>query len=79
MLSLKQNYARLLDIAYSLKYAVVVLAIGILVITAAIFTRVGSEFAPQLSEGDFALQLMRAPSTGIEESLKFRNKLKSNY
>jgi cobalt-zinc-cadmium resistance protein CzcA len=61
MLSLKQNYARLLDIAYSLKYAVVVLAIGILVITAAIFTRVGSEFAPQLSEGDFALQLMRAP------------------
>jgi len=33
---------------------------------------VGSEFAPQLSEGDFALQLMRAPSTGIEESLKIQ-------
>ena len=32
----------------------------------------GSEFAPQLSEGDFALQLMRAPSTGIEESLKIQ-------
>ncbi|MBO3639056.1 efflux RND transporter permease subunit [Acinetobacter soli] len=75
MLSLKQNYARLLDIAYSLKYAVVVLAIGILVITAAIFTRVGSEFAPQLSEGDFALQLMRAPSTGIEESLKIQEQV----
>ncbi|MDQ1208922.1 cobalt-zinc-cadmium resistance protein CzcA [Acinetobacter baylyi] len=75
MLALKQNYACLLDIAYSLKYAVAVLALGILVITAAIFTRVGSEFAPQLSEGDFALQLMRAPSTGIEESLKIQEQV----
>lgn len=75
MLALKQNYARLLDIAYSLKYAVAALALGILVITAAIFTRVGSEFAPQLSEGDFALQLMRAPSTGIEESLKIQEQV----
>lgn len=75
MLALKQNYARLLDIAYSLKYAVAALALGVLVITAAIFTRVGSEFAPQLSEGDFALQLMRAPSTGIEESLKIQEQV----
>ncbi|WP_343682012.1 CusA/CzcA family heavy metal efflux RND transporter [Acinetobacter baylyi] len=75
MLALKQNYARLLDIAYSLKYAVAALALGILVMTAAIFTRVGSEFAPQLSEGDFALQLMRAPSTGIEESLKIQEQV----
>lgn len=75
MLALKQNYACLLDIAYSLKYAVAALALGILVITAAIFTRVGSEFAPQLSEGDFALQLMRAPSTGIEESLKIQEQV----
>lgn len=75
MLALKRNYARLLDIAYSLKYAVAALALGILVMTAAIFTRVGSEFAPQLSEGDFALQLMRAPSTGIEESLKIQEQV----
>ncbi|WP_171304378.1 efflux RND transporter permease subunit, partial [Acinetobacter soli] len=46
-----------------------------LLITAAISTRVGSEFAPQLSEGDFALQLMRAPSTGIEESLKIQTQV----
>lgn len=43
-----------------------------MILTSAIATRVGSEFAPQLSEGDFALQLMRAPSTGIEESLKIQ-------
>ncbi|WP_130803684.1 efflux RND transporter permease subunit [Acinetobacter ihumii] len=72
MVVLKQKYAQLLNLAYDFKYVVVAIAVAILVITAAIFTRVGSEFAPQLSEGDFALQLMRAPSTGIEESLRIQ-------
>lgn len=72
MLALKRAYAALLDWAYAWRRVVFTGVVGILLITAAISTRVGSEFAPQLSEGDFALQLMRAPSTGIEESLKIQ-------
>ncbi|MBJ8433600.1 efflux RND transporter permease subunit [Acinetobacter pittii] len=72
MMSLKKGYANLLDKAYAFRYVVVTAAVSILILTSAIATRVGSEFAPQLSEGDFALQLMRAPSTGIEESLKIQ-------
>lgn len=72
MIALKKGYADLLDKAYAFRYVVVTAAISILILTSAIATRVGSEFAPQLSEGDFALQLMRAPSTGIEESLKIQ-------
>ncbi|NUF51260.1 CusA/CzcA family heavy metal efflux RND transporter [Acinetobacter seifertii] len=72
MMTLKKGYAGLLDKAYAFRYAVVTAAVSILILTSAIATRVGSEFAPQLSEGDFALQLMRAPSTGIEESLKIQ-------
>ncbi len=72
MMTLKKGYAGLLDKAYAFRYVVVTAAISILILTSAIATRVGSEFAPQLSEGDFALQLMRAPSTGIEESLKIQ-------
>jgi len=72
MLALKRAYAALLDWAYAWRRVVLTGVVGILLITAAISTRVGSEFAPQLSEGDFALQLMRAPSTGIEESLKIQ-------
>ncbi len=34
--------------------------------------RLGSEFAPQLSEGDFAVQQLRSPSTGLEESLRIQ-------
>ncbi|MFA3130001.1 CusA/CzcA family heavy metal efflux RND transporter [Acinetobacter pittii] len=72
MMLLKKGYADLLDKAYAFRYVVVTAAVSILILTSAIATRVGSEFAPQLSEGDFALQLMRAPSTGIEESLKIQ-------
>ncbi|MDO7219254.1 efflux RND transporter permease subunit [Acinetobacter nosocomialis] len=72
IMTLKKGYAGLLDKAYAFRYVVVTAAVSILILTSAIATRVGSEFAPQLSEGDFALQLMRAPSTGIEESLKIQ-------
>ncbi|EXE60361.1 cobalt-zinc-cadmium resistance protein CzcA [Acinetobacter sp. 1542444] len=72
MMTLKKGYAGLLDKAYAFRYVVVTAAVSILILTSAIATKVGSEFAPQLSEGDFALQLMRAPSTGIEESLKIQ-------
>ncbi|MEQ1065348.1 CusA/CzcA family heavy metal efflux RND transporter [Acinetobacter sp. XH1741] len=72
MMTLKKTYAGLLDKAYAFRYVVVTAAVSILILTSAIATRVGSEFAPQLSEGDFALQLMRAPSTGIEESLRIQ-------
>ncbi|EPP8818658.1 efflux RND transporter permease subunit [Acinetobacter baumannii] len=72
MMTLKKGYAGLLDKAYAFRYVVVTAAVSILILTSAIATRVGSEFAPQLSEGNFALQLMRAPSTGIEESLKIQ-------
>ncbi len=72
MMTLKKGYAGLLDKAYAFRYVVVTAAVSILILTGAIATRVGSEFAPQLSEGDFALQLMRAPSTGIEESLRIQ-------
>ena len=75
MTSLKNGYAKLLDQAYAFKYVVVTAAISILLLTAIMSTRVGTEFSPTLSEGDFALQLLRAPSTGIEESLRIQEGL----
>lgn len=72
MQKLKTGYARVLDWAYASKYLVVSIALGILILTGLLSTRIGSEFSPTLSEGDFAIQLMRAPSTGIEESLRIQ-------
>ena len=72
MLWLKRRYEGLLDWAYQMKYLVLSIALGILFLTAVLMTRMGSEFAPQLSEGDFAVQQMRSPSTGLEQSLRMQ-------
>ncbi|WP_111893789.1 efflux RND transporter permease subunit [Acinetobacter sp. MB5] len=72
MLNLQQGYAHILDRAYQYRIVVLTAALSLLVLTGVLATRVGSEFAPTLSEGDFAVQLMRAPSTGIEQSLKMQ-------
>ena len=72
MQGLKRKYQQILDWAYQLKMVVVALAVSILVLTGVLTTQIGSEFAPQLSEGDFALQQMRSPSTGLEQSLRMQ-------
>lgn len=72
MLWLKRKYEDVLNIAYSFKAVVLTIAGGILFLTAVLATQIGSEFAPQLSEGDFAVQQMRSPSTGLEQSLRMQ-------
>ena len=69
---LKTAYEKILNLAYQFKTVVLTFAICILVITGLLATRLGSEFAPQLSEGDFAIQQLRSPSTGLEESLRIQ-------
>lgn len=72
MLWLKAKYQQTLDISYQYKAVVLTFALCVLVITGFISTKLGSEFAPQLSEGDFAIQQLRSPSTGLEESLRIQ-------
>lgn len=38
-------------------------------------SRMGSEFVPSLSEGDFALQALRVPGTGLGQSLDMQQRL----
>lgn len=72
MLWLKNRYQQVLDCAYQYKAVVLTFALCLLVLTGLLATRIGSEFAPQLSEGDFAVQQLRSPSTGLEESLRIQ-------
>lgn len=69
---LKHKYQDLLDVAYQFKYLVLTCAFSILLISLLIALRVGSEFAPQLSEGDFAVQQMRSPSSSLSQSLQMQ-------
>ncbi|WP_180027749.1 efflux RND transporter permease subunit [Acinetobacter sp. YH16032] len=72
MLWLKKKYLKALDMTYLYRMVMLTLAVSILVLTGLLATRLGSEFAPQLSEGDFAIQQMRSPSTSLEESLRMQ-------
>lgn len=72
MLWLKQKYESILNFSYQFKYFVLTFAGCILVLTGVIATQVGSEFSPKLSEGDFAIQQMRSPSTSLEQSLRMQ-------
>nr|WP_320077517.1 CusA/CzcA family heavy metal efflux RND transporter [Acinetobacter sp. Marseille-Q1620] len=72
MIWLKQKYAKILDVAYQFRVFVITLVACILFLVVALSSKIGSEFAPQLSEGDFAIQQMRSPSTGLEQSLRMQ-------
>ncbi|WP_312080401.1 efflux RND transporter permease subunit [Acinetobacter schindleri] len=72
MIWLKTRYQQILDMAYQYKAVVLTFSVCLLVITGLLSTKIGSEFAPQLSEGDFAVQQLRSPSTGLEESLRIQ-------
>ncbi|ONG37149.1 cation transporter [Alkanindiges hydrocarboniclasticus] len=77
MLTLKRWYLSALNSAYAFKQVMVVAALAILLLTGLMATKLGSEFAPTLSEGDFALQSMRSPSTSLEESLRMQERMEA--
>jgi len=50
-------------------------AVVLLVGCGALATRLGSEFVPNLDEGDFALQAMRVPGTSLTQSVRMQSQL----
>ncbi len=65
----KQAYLHVLDAAYAYRTVLVTLAIAMLILTGLLASKMGSEFAPTLSEGDFALEIKRAPGADVEQSV----------
>ncbi|WAC75893.1 CusA/CzcA family heavy metal efflux RND transporter [Roseateles sp. SL47] len=53
-------------------------AVVAVLVTAAIATRLGSEFVPNLNEGDLAVQALRVPGTSLSESVAMQRRLESH-
>jgi cobalt-zinc-cadmium resistance protein CzcA len=70
--SSKKVYKPLLQLA--LKFRVLVLGFASVLVVLSIWlaTTLGSEFVPQLNEGDIALHAMRIPGTGLEQSVEMQ-------
>ncbi len=71
----KNAYLKLLNVAYAYRYFTLTSALLILLLAGLLASRVGSEFAPTLSEGDFALQMLRAPDTDLNQSVQMQQQL----
>ncbi|MDU2611077.1 MAG: efflux RND transporter permease subunit, partial [Pseudomonas aeruginosa] len=50
-------------------------ALGAILLTGLVASRMGSEFIPSLSEGDFAMQGLRVPGTSLTQSVEMQQTL----
>ena len=70
--SAKQMYKPLLLLAFKFRWFVIGGATGLVIICTWLATTLGSEFIPQLNEGDIALHAMRIPGTGLEQAVEMQ-------
>ncbi|QXH98556.1 CusA/CzcA family heavy metal efflux RND transporter [Pseudomonas monsensis] len=52
-------------------------AMAVIVLSGVLTSRMGSEFVPSLSEGDFALQALRVPGTSLTQSVDMQQRLET--
>ena len=68
----KSAYQPLLKLALRFRYVVVGFASVLVVFCLWLASTLGSEFIPQLNEGDIALHAMRIPGTGLEQAVEMQ-------
>ena len=73
----KSAYRPIINLALKLRWIVLVGSVVLVVGSLWLATRLGSEFVPQLDEGDIALHAMRIPGTGIEQAVAMQKTLES--
>ncbi|MDN3640680.1 CusA/CzcA family heavy metal efflux RND transporter [Simiduia curdlanivorans] len=73
----KSLYRPVLEAAFRLRWLVLGSASALMLLCAWLLTTLGSEFIPQLGEGDIALHALRIPGTGLEQSVKMQEILES--
>lgn len=71
----KSLYRPALEGALRFRWLVLGGASTLLAICLWLAATLGTEFVPQLSEGDFAIQALRAPGTGLEQALVMQSQL----
>jgi cobalt-zinc-cadmium resistance protein CzcA len=71
----KRGYAPLLARAMNARPLVITTAVVAVLLSGLLATRLGTEFVPSLSEGDFAIQALRIPGTSLTQSVEMQKQL----
>ena len=75
MLAAKRRYGALLDYVMANRPVVFTAAGLVLALSALLATRLGTEFVPNLNEGDFAVLTVRIPGTGLGQSVQMQQQI----
>lgn len=75
MAAAKKAYRPLLVMALKLRWWLVSGALVLVLFCSWLATTLGSEFIPQLDEGDIALHALRIPGTGLEQAVRMQSLL----
>jgi cobalt-zinc-cadmium resistance protein CzcA len=70
-------YRPVLIASLRLRWAVVSLAVLLVIVCGWFATRLGTEFVPNLDEGDIAMHALRIPGTSLEQSVKMQEQLEA--
>ncbi|MEQ8289800.1 MAG: CusA/CzcA family heavy metal efflux RND transporter [Gammaproteobacteria bacterium] len=70
---LGQTYEYLLRLALRFRYAIIILASGIVFLAGMQATRLGTEFIPNLDEGDIAMHALRITGTSLTQSIEMQS------
>ena len=73
----RRVYAPALAWVMSHRALAVGMALGVIALSGVVTSRMGSEFVPSLSEGDFALQALRVPGTSLTQSVDMQQRLET--
>lgn len=71
----KKAYVPVLNAAMKNKALTITISIVIVVLSGLLATRTGSEFVPNLNEGDIALHAIRIPGTSLTTAIKMQSEL----
>ncbi len=71
----KRGYEPLLARVMTAKPLVITTAVVAVLLSGLLATRLGTEFVPSLSEGDFAIQALRIPGTSLTQSVEMQKQL----
>lgn len=73
----RRGYAPLLRMAIKLRIPVVLTALLLVLLSGWLATRLGTEFVPQLDEGDIAMHALRIPGTSLSQAVQMQNDLEA--
>lgn len=72
MRTARKFYRPVLMLALSLRWTVVAVSVLLTAASAWLATTMGTEFIPQLDEGDIALHALRIPGTGLDQAVEMQ-------